>query len=386
MLKRITRWLLFFSTGLCVSAVQAQAPPIVNGLPYLPDETLMPKQGFPWAYTIQPSPTPTPQARRDPTSAEIKVVERARTLLLGNQAKAIALIDGSNIVFVEYKAPASEESIFISASMAKTMTALAVGQAICAGKLKMTDRAGDIIPELAKTALGNATVRDLLRMASGAAKPNSPGNPFTGNIFSSEEVNGWQNGTLDLVKVLAQDRISRAERGVFADTKPGEKFSYSNTEPMALGIMLSRVTGMSYAKWVQKTIFDPMGTAGSGWVSQNKAEQALAYAGVQLRMQDWIRFAWWVQQVSQRPDCLGDFVREASHTQIRTGRKFLPGYGYLIWTDVPFAPNTFWAVGYGGQRIGWGHDGNRMVVAFSNLEDWFTELHGLFNEWRNVVK
>jgi CubicO group peptidase (beta-lactamase class C family) len=384
MRTRIAKCLLGVNLSLCFAAALAQVPPMMNGLPYLPDEMLLAKRGLPWAYIVKPSPAPTASARRDPTPDENKVIERARALLSSRQAKAIALLDGPNIVYVEYKPPASEESLFTSASMAKTVTALAVGQAICAGVLKLSDRSGDIIPELNKTALGNATVHDLLRMASGASKPNNPGNPFSGNILSPENVKDWGAGTLDLVDVLAQERVSGAQRGVFSDFQPGERFAYSNTEPLTLGIMLNRVTGMSYASWVQKTIFDPMGAAGSGWISQNKKQQALAYAGVQLRMQDWIRLAWWVQHASHQADCFGDFLRDASRTQTRTYRKVLKGYGYLTWTDVDFAPNTFWAMGYGGQRIGWSHEGNRIVVVFSNYEDWLTELYRLFHDWRKA--
>jgi CubicO group peptidase (beta-lactamase class C family) len=364
----------------------AKVIPITNGLPSLPDEMLMAKRGLPWAYIILPSPTPAPVTRRVPTPSEQTVIERARFLLNNRPAKAIALLDGPNLVYLEYNAPANDDSLFQSQSMAKTVTAMAVGQAICAGKLKLTDRTGDIIPEVHGTALGSATVRDLLRMASGTGKPENPGNSFTGNIFSDQDFKDWMTGNIDLVKVLAHGDVSKAAKGAFSDYRPGEVFSYKGADPMALGIMLNRVTGMPYAKWVQKTIFDPMGAAGSGWIAQNKLQQAKADAGVQLRMEDWIRFAWWVKQASLRTDCFGGFVKDAMHTQIATGRKATKGYGYLTWTDSVDAPNTAWAWGYGGQRIGWSHDNNRMLIAFSNREDWMPDLATLLRDWKDAAK
>jgi CubicO group peptidase (beta-lactamase class C family) len=315
---------------------------------------------------------------------EKSAIERANFLLANRSAKAIVLLDGMHVVYSGYKSPASGESIFASASMGKTVTAMAIGKAVCAGKLRLTDRAGDILPELDKTYLGTATVRDLLRMSSGAMKANNPGNAFTGNILSAEQAKEWGTGRIDLLQVIADPAVSKAEKGVFADFRPGEAFAYKNTDPIALGLMVQRVTGMPYAKWVQQEILDPMGAAGSGWISQNRKQQAMAYAGVQLRMEDWIRFAWWVKQASQRPDCFGDFVRDASRTQIATNHKTNTGYGYFMWTGNTDAPDTAWAVGWGGQRIGWSHKGNRMIVVFSNSEDWMTDVYRLYRDWKDI--
>jgi hypothetical protein len=74
------------------------------------------------------------------------------------------------------------------------------------------------------------------------------------------------------------------------------------------------------------------------------------------------------------------------HTQIATGRKATKGYGYLTWTDSVDAPNTAWAWGYGGQRIGWSHDNNRMLIAFSNREDWMPDLATLLRDWKDAAK
>ena len=39
------------------------------------------------------------------------------------------------------------------------------------------------------------------------------------------------------------------------------------------------------------------------------------------------------------------------------------GYGYLIWTENVTAPDTAWASGWGGQRIGWNYRNDRMFEA-----------------------
>ena len=59
---------------------------------------------------------------------------------------------------------------FVSMSMAKSITALGVGMALDEGRIKsLDDRAEQYLPSLKGTLYGGTTLRNLLRMASGAA-------------------------------------------------------------------------------------------------------------------------------------------------------------------------------------------------------------------------
>lgn len=130
-------------------------------------------QNWPALVPVTRCPALAPSAlnTRAPSAGESALVDRARSLVGQRPAKAFALLDGNTIVYSAFNAPADSESLFFGMSMGKTVTAMAVGQAICAGKLTLQSKAGDVLPELQGKALGNATVHDLLRMASGAAEP-----------------------------------------------------------------------------------------------------------------------------------------------------------------------------------------------------------------------
>ena len=370
-------------------AAVAPAPSLVDGRPSLPDSTLLRTGGARWAYKIPSSPTNVAINTRPPAGSEQLLVERAKAILESHSgARAIALLDGPTVVFVGFNAPAADASLFQGASMTKTVTAWAVGQAICAGRLRFDDRAADRIPELAGKALGRATVRDLLRMASGTAKPPH----VSGNVLTEQQEQDLAAGKLDLIKVLAEDRVSAPERGALADFVPGERFVYKATDPLVLGLMISAATGMTYAQWVQRTLFDPAGVQGPGWISQTRKEQAFASGGLRLRMEDWARLAWWAKQASGQPGCFGDYLRAASRTQIATERKPargksappFAGYGFLIWTGSEIAPDTYWALGWGGQRIAWSHETDRMLIAFSTIEDWTEDLLALYRDWSAI--
>lgn len=103
---------------------------------------------------------------------EQAMTDLVRALVANRPAKAFVLMDGDAVLYSETNAPADADSVFFGISMGKTLIAMAVGQAICADKLKLGTKASDVVPELNGKALGYATVQDLLRMASGAADPN----------------------------------------------------------------------------------------------------------------------------------------------------------------------------------------------------------------------
>lgn len=383
MKKTIVR-LTFIAPMLVMSNnAAAQNNPYADGTAAAPDEWLLVSKGNPWWYTTKPSPNPVALRQRTPNAAEQAVIDRARQLVANRPAKAFVLMDGDTVLYSETKAPANSESVFFGFSMGKTVTAMAVGQAICAGRLQLTTKASDVVPELNGKALGNATVRDLLMMASGSTDPN----PDT-SVWTPEQFKEWGRGNLNLLSLVTEDRVAKAQRGVFSDYKPGEYFSYKSTDPHLLGIMVSVATGTVWNRWIQERILNPMGAAYPGLYVQDRQQNGLADSGLRMRLEDWMRFAVWVKRSSKEQGCFGDYVRAAQTTQIsNTSRKIgktFAGYGYLTWTDNATTPNTAWALGWGGQRIGWHKDSDRMVVTFSNVESWMPDVYDVARDWNRL--
>ena len=137
-------------------ALAQSSNPYADGNAAAPDEWLLVKKGNPWWYETKPSPTPVQLQKRTPTAAEQPIIDRARALVANRPAKAFVLMDGDTVLYSETKAPADADSVFFGFSMGKTVTAMAVGQAICAGKLKLETKASEVMPELNGKALGNA--------------------------------------------------------------------------------------------------------------------------------------------------------------------------------------------------------------------------------------
>lgn len=78
--------------------------------------------------------------------------------------------------------------------------------------------------------------------------------------------------------------------------------------------------------------------------------------------------------------------REATTTQVRNPGTTAPafdGYGYFVWTGTRYAPGTFWAAGWGGQRIGWSTrpDNARILLTFGNSDRLMPELYRAASPW-----
>jgi CubicO group peptidase (beta-lactamase class C family) len=391
-MKNAVKFVAIAMASLVVSLnATAQNNPTQDGVPHAPDGWLFEAVGRPWWYKTTVSPKPTELLRREPIVAELPVVEQVKRLMTTKPARAFVLLDGNTIVHQQFIAPANDDAVMFGMSMGKTVTAMAVGQAICASKLKRSTKAADLLPELALKALGNATVHDLLRMASGTTESNADSTSWT-----PEQASAWAQGNLNLIDMVVDDRLSKAQRGVFTEFKPGETFSYKSTDPLTLSFMTAKATGMPWNQWVQQSVLNAMGAARTGLYVQDKAQNGLADSGMRLRLEDWIRFAVWVKRNSTEQGCFGDFVRDAMRTQIRNGSSSNPntrrfakvfgGYGYQIWTDSEIAPNTAWALGYGGQHIGWSTEASnhRMVIVFSNVETWDDDVHRVAREWMSL--
>ncbi len=383
--KPISPTFMFKPIRYCLSATvlvmslaaYGQQSPMQGGFPAAPDSWLI-SIGQPWHHKTGVSASPQALQARTPSDAETAVVKSAQRVFESSSAKAMALVKGNEVVWISYKPPVTATSPLFGFSMGKTVTAMAVGQALCEGKLKLDARVADHVKELVDTDLGAGTVADLLTMRSGTWE----GNPDS-TIWTADEARAIGAGQLNWVQLLATPRVSTAVTGVFSTTKrkPGEKFSYRSTDPLTLGVMIARSTGKTYAEWVDEKVLMPTGIAAPAYVAQDRAARyGQGDAAIRMNFDDWIRFAVWVKKSETEPGCFGDFVRESVRSQAQTSRRPASSYGHLTWVEGDIS----WAAGHGGQRIGWNRRNDRMLVVFSSLENYSRELESLYAEWSAV--
>ena len=354
--------------------------PSVGQFAAAPDEWLL-SNGQTWHHQTSTARVTRKLIFREPQEAEKPVIQKAQQLFERSSAKSMALFDGNQVVWVGYKSPASSSKRLLSFSVGKTVTAMAVGKAICEGKLSLEGQVSKFIPELTATDLGQATIEDLLKMSSGTWQ----GNPDS-TIMTGEQDQRMRAGSMNFLDLLSTSKVNTAEKNAEGNPrKPGEYFVYRSTDPIALGVALNRVTGTTYAKYVEREVLLPAGIDRSGIIGQDRSGYGASDGNVRLFLEDWIRFAAWVKANESDSGCFSDYVRKATTLQIpnkskKSGPAF-EGYGYLTWTDNIKRKDSYWAVGHGGQRIGWNHANSRMLIVFSNVENYMLDLYGLYADW-----
>jgi CubicO group peptidase (beta-lactamase class C family) len=141
------------------------------------------------------------------------------------------------------------ETNFRLASVTKQFTAMAIMLLVKDGKIRYDERLTDIFPEF--PAYGkNVTVRNLLNHTGGL--------PDYEDLMDREEkTNGprWSaERQIQDDEVLAL--LEKQTEGTFA---PGTSWAYSNSGYVVLGLIVAKVSGMSYGDFLQRRIFDPVG-------------------------------------------------------------------------------------------------------------------------------
>lgn len=185
------------------------------------------------------------------------VSSRGRTVL----AKAYGMAD------LEHDVRNTPATIFEAGSIAKQFTAAAVLLLAQDGKLSLDDPARKYIPELPDYGTP-ITVTQLLQHTSGLRD--------WGEVAA---IAGWPRTTRAHTHAHVLD-IVRRQRAL--NFPPGTDWSYTNTGYNLAAVIVSRVSGKSFADFSRDRIFEPLGMKRTSWrddYTRVVRDRAIAYAG-----------------------------------------------------------------------------------------------------------
>jgi CubicO group peptidase (beta-lactamase class C family) len=304
--------------------------------------------------------------------AEKRIVSKAERLIDNNKTTAIILIEKGKIVFEKYKSPANQNSPLFSQSMSKSITAYTIGNMLCDGKIEsLNDPAKKYVPDLAGTAPGDASLKNILSMSSGTVDAIMAG---------SHEDNEWQN--IRTGKLSTKEAI--VKHGA-KDIEAGKEFRYSALDTFTLGHVANATGG--FFESFEKYIWQAAGTEASGYWLYDKNGDAMSASGLSATGRDWARLAMFSIKQAKINGCIGDFMKDATTAKIpnnlrRVGFAF-PSYGYQTWIGNFRGKSSYWWVGYGGQRVGIDLESERIIVITSYREDYMADVYKLWTNWIN---
>lgn len=169
------------------------------------------------------------------------------------QGAAIVMVSENSIEYLNYgdtdKNEVSERTLFELGSLSKSFTALAIYYLVQQGLVQLDEDIREYIPELEfdyskvtnnESEQKEVTVQQLLCHTSGVA--------WISTVYIPE------GSTEDMLEktVLNGSPIS-------LDTMPGERFCYTSLNYDILGLLIQRVSGMSYEDFMEQEIFQGLG-------------------------------------------------------------------------------------------------------------------------------
>lgn len=272
------------------------------------------------------------------------------------QTTGLLILKDGQVVAERYQYDRQPGMPMRSFSMAKTFTAMLVGIAHDKGLIRsLDDRAADYWPEIAPSAYGQTTIRNLLRMASGV--------PFRELYTWTPDDDNWVWG-----QVLYHPRNARQPQRIEEylnartqrDVEQGQRFHYASIETEILGRVLRRATGQSVAQLTQAWLWQPMGAEHAAHWLLSTTDGAEGVAGsFNASLRDYGRFGMLLandglrdgQTIIPREFLLDatDPQRQPAAFRPRAATPFM-GYGYQTWL-LPYKTRTFALQGIHGQTV-----------------------------------
>lgn len=296
--------------------------------------------------------------------------------LRGTHTRAFVVVHHGRVVFERYDGGANRRTLETSFSVAKSLVSTLVGIATEQGHIdSVDDPVTKYLPELARRdpRFGQVTLRDLLTMSSGISYRETSvlGIPWL-----------WRDPTYSYYGVdLRQVALRRTEIA-----QPPGRWHYNNYNPLLLGLVLERATGMSVSAYMSKWLWRPLGGARDATWSLDSKRSGFEKmeSGVNATALDYARFG---QLFLHRGSWNGRRIISGAWVHAATSphkpTDYPNPYGYFWWIDGA-RPGRFYAFGNYGQyvyvdphadtvivRLGsdWGHDNEAWLALFRKIVD-----------------
>lgn len=156
----------------------------------------------------------------------------------------------------EKQAPVEPTSLFRIASISKPVTGVAVLKLVEQGRLKLDDRAFDLIPQKALPGakpdprLRGITVRQCLQHTGGWDRDKSYDPMFRPKVIAEAAKEPAPASASAVIRYMLGQPL---------DFDPGTRYAYSNFGYCVLGRIIEQITGKAYKQFVKDAVLAPAG-------------------------------------------------------------------------------------------------------------------------------
>lgn len=259
-------------------------------------------------------------------------------LLEETDSTSFLVLRDDELLVEEYPLGGSREDVATSFSVAKSILSTTLGIAIARGDVQsLDDPVTDYVPELLDRdeRFSRITLRHLVSMSSG--------------LRYEEEGLPWSD---DAVTYYSPDLRATALSAEVVE-EPGKRWLYNNYNPLLVGLVLERATGVPLAEYVAEHLWQPLGAEYDASWSLDSEEHRFAKmeSGFNARPIDYARFGYLFAhegRVDGRQVVPGDWVAEATAEEATSDPA--EHYQWFWWVDTDH-PGRFFGQGNKGQFI-----------------------------------
>jgi len=273
-----------------------------------------------------PTVTPLPVARTPLGAVTCTSHDTTYTLdeyMQRNRVSGLLVLKDGAIVMERYALGATNDTRWMSMSIAKSITSTLVGLAIRDGAIRsLDDTVTRYVPSLRGSAYDGVTVRQVLTMGSGVRWNETYTDSSSDRRHLLEAQIAQQPGKA-MALMAALPRAAPA----------GSRFNYSTGETLVASEVVRGATGMSASQYLSDKLWQPLGMDQSAtWWLDSPDGHEIGGSGIMATLRDYARFGEFIR----RDGMIGDrrllpdgWVSEAGSPK-RYGST-IEEYGYMWW-------------------------------------------------------
>jgi len=205
--------------------------------------------------------------------------------LAANYTDGIVVMHDGKIVYERYFGCLDDAGQHGAMSVTKSLTGLMGEMLVAEGKLDENAKVASVVPELAKSAFGDATVRQVLDMTTGLrysedyADPNADVWVYSAAGSPLPKPEGY-TGPRSYFEYLQTVR---------KEGEHGTAFGYKTINTDALGWIIARVSGQSVARFMSDRIWSKMGAEQDAYYTVDSTGTPFAGGGFNAGLRDMAR-------------------------------------------------------------------------------------------------